>query len=117
MAEASAMREVELTIPGRAEYALLARLALSAVCRLTPLSSEDCADLKLAVTEVAAMRGGDDHSQTLGFTYRLEEERLVIDVAGGAPGEEAELGRALVEATVDECEFGTESIRLVKRLS
>ena len=116
MVEASATREVELTIPGRAEYALLARLALSAVCRLTPLSGEDCADLKLAVTEVAAMRAGEDGSAVLGFTYRLEDERLVIDIAGGAPGEESELGRALVEATVDECEFGAESIRLVKRL-
>ena len=32
---------------------MLARLALSAVCRLTPLAPEEVADLKLAITEAA----------------------------------------------------------------
>ena len=42
-----------LTIPARPDYLVLARLALSAVCRLTPLSPEEVADLKLAITEAA----------------------------------------------------------------
>ena len=46
-------REVSLTIPARPDYLVLARLALSAVCRLTPLSPEEVADLKLAITEAA----------------------------------------------------------------
>ena len=46
-------RDVALTIPARPEHLVLARLALSAVCRLTPLSPEDVADLKLAITEAA----------------------------------------------------------------
>src|ERR1700742_5222534 len=46
-------RDVSLTIPARPDYLVLARLALSAVCRLTPLSAEEIADLKLAITEAA----------------------------------------------------------------
>ena len=46
-------RDVALTIPARPEHLVLARLALSAVCRLTPLTPEDVADLKLAITEAA----------------------------------------------------------------
>ena len=40
-----------ITIPAKPGYLVLARLALSAVCRLTPLDSTEVADLKLAVTE------------------------------------------------------------------
>jgi serine/threonine-protein kinase RsbW len=46
-------RDVSLTIPARPDYLVLARLALAAVCRLTSLSPEEVADLKLAITEAA----------------------------------------------------------------
>ncbi len=41
-------REVSLGIPAKPEYLVLVRLALSAVCRLTPLGPDEVADLKLA---------------------------------------------------------------------
>ena len=47
--QATDSRDVSLTIPARPDYLVLARLALSAVCRLTPLSPEEIADLKLAI--------------------------------------------------------------------
>ena len=116
-AQAAAVGQVKLTIPPRAEYVLLARLALSAICRLTPLAQDENADLKLAVTEAAAMRGGaGDAGDPLSFDFRLEQDRLVIDVAGGEPSEQRDIARALVEASVDECEFGADSVRLVKAL-
>ena len=37
-------RDVSLTIPARPDHLVLARLALSAVCRLTPLSADEVAD-------------------------------------------------------------------------
>ena len=54
MATTPDSRDVSLTIPAKPDYLVLARLALAAVCRLTPLSPEEVADLKLAVTEAAA---------------------------------------------------------------
>ena len=68
-------RDVSLTIPARPDYLVLARLALSAVCRLTPLSPEEVADLKLAITEAAndyvdESRPLDDESR-LSFSFKL----------------------------------------------
>jgi hypothetical protein len=113
---------VSLTIPAKAEYLVLARLALSAVCRLTPLGADDVADLKLAISEAATTSLGEDPERQLRFDFELGEEKLVLElggqVAGGAraPEDEQELSRAIVEATVDECEFGEDAIRLVKYL-
>ena len=64
MASATDTHTVSLTMPAKPEYLVLARLALSAVCRLTPLEPEQVADLKLAITESATyIMGGERRSQ------------------------------------------------------
>lgn len=120
-------RDVALTIPARPDYLVLARLALSAVCRLTPLSPEEVADLKLAITEAASEyveehvpEEEEEEEGRLSFSFRLLEDRLLLELAGdsgGVAGEEQDLGRAIIDATVDECEFGQGRTRLVKYLS
>ena len=116
-------RDVALTIPARPDYLVLARLALSAVCRLTPLSPDEVADLKLAVTEAAGdfvddSRPDEDEGQ-LSFSFRLLEDRLLLEL-DGPPAEvavgEQELSRAIIDATVDECSFDPSRTRLVKYL-
>lgn len=117
MSEASG-HTVTLAIPPKPDYIVLVRLALSAICRLTPLQPDDVADLKLAVSEVATERltGAGEGSVKLGF--ELFEDRLVVDLhAAAAPaGSEDALSRAIVEATVDEVTYDESSVRLVKRL-
>jgi serine/threonine-protein kinase RsbW len=116
-------RDVALTIPARPDYLVLARLALSAVCRLTPLSAEEIADLKLAITEAANdfvddSRPDDDEGR-LSFSFKLLDDRLLLELEGprGAVSEvERELGRAIIDATVDECDFGDGRTLLVKYL-
>jgi serine/threonine-protein kinase RsbW len=117
-------RDVSLTIPAKPDYLVLARLALAAVCRLTPLSPEDVADLKLAVTEAAAdfvdEKAADDEEARVNFNFRLEDERLVLMLEGDqaeVPAVEQELGRAIIDATVDECDFTPGRTRLVKLLA
>src|SRR4051812_8187973 len=56
---------VHLTVPAKPEYVVLTRLALSAVCRLTPLQPEDVADLKLAITEAATALVQDGSGEQL----------------------------------------------------
>ena len=117
-------RDVSLTIPARPDYLVLARLALSAVCRLTPLTPEEIADLKLAITEAAndyvdESRPLEDESR-VSFSFRLLDDRLSMELSG--PGSsvsavEQELSRAIIEATVDECSFGTGRTLLVKYLA
>src|SRR5689334_21135919 len=73
------------------DYVILARLALSAVCRLSPLAPEEAADLKLAITEAATcvMGGERRHSSReaaeagqLTFTFELGDDALVLAVSG-----------------------------------
>ena len=122
--QATDSRDVSLTIPARPDYLVLARLALSAVCRLTPLSPEEIADLKLAITEAANdyvddSRGLDDETR-LNFGFHLLDDRLAMELEGPdstVSGMEQELSRAIIEATVDECNFDSGHTRLVKYLS
>ena len=122
--QATDSRDVSLTIPARPDYLVLARLALSAVCRLTPLSPEEIADLKLAITEAAndyvdERRPLEDETR-LSFGFHLLDDRLAMELEGpdsDVSAMEQELSRAIIEATVDEVDFTTGRTRLVKYLS
>jgi len=114
-------RDVHIKVPAQPGYLVLARLALSAICRLSPLEHNEVADLKLAVTEAASRfvaDGGDAESQ-IEFSFRLADDRLELElrgVPGAAPESEQELSRAIVEATVDEVQLDAERALLIKRL-
>ena len=114
---------IRLTIPARAEYITLCRLALTGIARVRSLSDELLADLKLALTEAAsnsvrhAYREG--YAGDVEISYELLPDRLVIEVtdAGGgfdpvavegAPEELSEggLGIAIIRAIADQVEIG-----------
>ena len=114
---------VRLTIPARAEYITLCRLALTGIARLRQLSDELLADLKLALTEAASNSVrhayGDKDAGVVDIAYQLFSDRLVIEVTdegegfdpAEAEGDAAELsegglGIAIIRAIADEVEFG-----------
>src|SRR5947199_4177209 len=114
---------VRLTIPARAEYITLCRLALTGIARVRSLSDELLADLKLALTEAASNSVrhayGEDRPGVVEISYELLPDRLVIEVtdegggfdpgeAKGAPEELSEggLGIAIIRAIADEVEIG-----------
>jgi serine/threonine-protein kinase RsbW len=117
---------VRLTIPARAEYITLCRLALTGIARVRDLSDEVLADLKLALTEATSNSvrhaySGDDATGVVEISYELLPDRLVIEVtdegegfdpaeAEGAPEELSEggLGIAIIRAIADEVEIGTQ---------
>jgi len=114
-------RDVSLTIPAQPGYLVLARLALSAVCRLTPLEAVEVADLKLAITEAANefVDPGQGADTTIDFDFRLADDRLTLELSGPRAPEDAaelELSRAIIQATVDESDFAPGRTLLVKRL-
>jgi serine/threonine-protein kinase RsbW len=120
----SGARTITLTIPARAEYITLGRLALTGLSRLRPLSDETLGDLKLALTEACsnsvrhAYRDGRDG--TVEINYELHLDRLVVEVRDdglgfdprriGADPEtdlmEGGLGIAIIKALADEFELG-----------
>src|SRR5947207_14831598 len=76
---------VRLTIPARAEYITLCRLALTGIARVRDLPDEVLADLKLALTEAASNSvrhaySGDDHAGVVEISYELRPDRLVNEV-------------------------------------
>jgi len=113
---------VRLTIPAKAEYIALVRLALSGLSRLRPLSEEALGDLKLAVTEACtnSVRHGYSNGEgTVEIVYELQPDRLVVEVADDGPGFDAAgdrpsdenlaeggLGIAIIRAVSDEFEAG-----------
>jgi anti-sigma regulatory factor (Ser/Thr protein kinase) len=115
-------RNVSLTVPAKPDYLVLARLALSAVCRLTLLEALEVADLKLAVTEAASefVHDGDDRDdETIAFDFRLSDDRLVLELVGPQDVKSSfdrELSHAIIDATVDGAEFMPGRTRLVKQL-
>jgi anti-sigma regulatory factor (Ser/Thr protein kinase) len=128
---ASPGRTVSLAIPAKPDYVVLARLALSAVCRLSPLAPEEVADLKLAITEASnylmggerrqSAREGGDGDGTIMFKFDLGDDSLELCVSGAemptVSAEERELSIALIKATVDSYEYGDGTMRLTKQLS
>src|SRR3954468_8160587 len=89
-------RTVSLAVPAKPDYVVLARLALSAVCRLSPLAPEEVADLKLAITEASnyLMGGERRHASreedaaddgavgTLTFKFDLGDDSIELCVSG-----------------------------------
>jgi serine/threonine-protein kinase RsbW len=116
---------VRLTIPARAEYITLCRLALTGIGRLRELSDELLADLKLALTEAASNSVrhayADKKTGVVEISYELHPDRLVIEVtdegegfdpaeAAGHPDDltEGGLGIAIIRAIADEVEIGAQ---------
>jgi serine/threonine-protein kinase RsbW len=133
-------RVVRLTIPAKPEYIALSRLALTGLARVRPFTEETLADLKLAITEACsnsvrhAYPGGQG---TVDIEYRLEGERISIEVADDGTGfdhdqgagespngdlAEGGLGIAIIRSIADELEIGRRSdgpgsrLRFVKLL-
>jgi serine/threonine-protein kinase RsbW len=139
------VQSISLTIPAKAEYITLGRLALTGIARLRPepLSQEVLGDLKLALTEActnSVRHAYADGGGLVEIVYELHDDRLVVEVAdhgegfeppagrvAPAPLEEEELaegglGIAIIKALSDEFEIregdrGGSRLRFVKRLS
>jgi serine/threonine-protein kinase RsbW len=124
---------VRLTIPARAEYITLCRLALTGIGRLRELSDELLADLKLALTEAASNSVrhayGDKDPGVVEIAYELFPDKLVIEVTDEGEGfdpaqaeanadelSEGGLGIAIIRAIADEVEIGAQPGRKGSRL-
>jgi serine/threonine-protein kinase RsbW len=131
-------RSVRLTIPARAEYITLGRLALTGLSRLKPLEDETLADLKLALTEACSNSVRHAYAGREGLVeivFELHDDRFVIEVADDGAGFEPErsrndemlaeggLGIAIIRAVADELEIGRRAsghgsrLRFVKLLA
>jgi serine/threonine-protein kinase RsbW len=114
---------VRLRFPAKADYLLLARLALAGVARSLPVDQEVLADLNLAVTEACgnAVRHAYDAGEgSVGVAFVVAGDRLGMIVedqgsgiglppldaewAASGPLPEGGMGMAIIRAIVDELE-------------
>jgi serine/threonine-protein kinase RsbW len=108
-------RTVRLTIPAKAEYITLVRLALSGLSQLRPLDDETLGDLKLAVTEACsnsvrhAYRDGREGA--VQVSYELHRDRLVVEVSDEGEGFTAAAGTASADGSLNEGGLGIAIIR------
>jgi serine/threonine-protein kinase RsbW len=107
---------VRLSFPAKADYLLLARLALAGIARSLPLDQEELADLKLAVTEACgnAVRhayGADGGSVEVVFVVGSDSLEMVVEDQGSgideADEEEPEpleggMGMSIIRAVMDD---------------
>jgi serine/threonine-protein kinase RsbW len=118
-------RTVRLRIPAKAEYITLTRLALTGLARVRPFSEEVLADLKLAITEACSnsvRHAYDGEGGMVDVVYRLDADRIVIEVNDDGPGfehdetaarsegsdlSEGGLGIAIIRSIADELEIGS----------
>jgi serine/threonine-protein kinase RsbW len=130
---------VRLTIPAKAEYISLVRLALSGLSQSRDLPDETLGDLKLAVTEACSNSVrhayGDGREGSVQVVYELHPDRLIVEVldegegftvadqqpaADGEALTEGGLGIAIIRELADELELGPREggqgsrLRLVK---
>jgi serine/threonine-protein kinase RsbW len=116
-------RVVRLTIPAKAEYISLSRLALAGLSRVRTFPDETLADLKLALTEACsnsvrhAYEDGEGH---VDISFELRDDRLIVEVADDGTGfepveldgngsdeelSEGGLGIAIIRSIADEVEI------------
>ena len=116
---------IRLTIPAKAEYISLCRLALTGLARVRTLGEETLADLKLALTEACSnsvRHAYDGGGGVVEVTYDLLPDRLVIEVTDDGAGFELQerepaanddelseggLGIAIIRSIADEFELGS----------
>ena len=132
---------VRLTLPAKAEYLILVRLALAGIAHEVPMPESVLADLKLAVTEVCGNAArhayGDDPGAVRvqfdvlddAIAVTIEDDGGGIDLEGreavvlGDEALESGMGLAIIRAVVDEVDVARRRdgdgtvVRLTKRLT
>ena len=117
----AAPRVIRLTIPAKAEYITLCRLALAGISQLRDISDETLHDLKLALTEACtnsvrhAYEAGSEGS--VQIVYEIGDEDISIEVIDEGEGfvldeasetdhlSESGLGIAIIRSLADEVEI------------
>ena len=133
------MRTVRLSVPARAEFIALARLALTGLADIVALSDELLADLKLALTEAVSNSVRHAYADGAGYVsiaYELTGDALAVEVVDDGKGfdpdrppalegeelTEGGLGIAIIRTIADEFELSSQPgvrgsrLRFAKRL-
>lgn len=114
MGKANDRGVVALSIPAKAEYIVLCRLALTGLAQVRQLEPEVVADLKLALTEACtnSIRHAYEEGRvgTVDVRYELNGEKVAVEIADEGSGFEVDADRAQ-NGELDEGGLGIAIIR------
>ncbi|CAN5616215.1 hypothetical protein BH10ACT1_BH10ACT1_40280 [soil metagenome] len=113
------VEEIKLTLPALADYARVARLAVTGLASRMGFSYDEIEDLRIAVGEVCSLML-DGTGGRLAFRCTLGHDTLEVDatrVPAGPPLSISELSRQILDAVVDEAVIDQDRahVRVVKR--
>lgn len=119
----SPAEQIEVSVPARAEYVVVVRLAAAGVAGRMGFSYDDIEDLKIAVAEACtdAIVSGEGPIQV---RFNIDDGELAVAVvyrtARTEAPEERELGLFLIRCLMDEVttmeEAGRRTMQMVKRV-
>jgi serine/threonine-protein kinase RsbW len=108
---------VALTIPARAEFIALCRLALTGLARTRALTPEVVADLKLALTEACSNSVRHAYAEgregVVEVRYELDRDRMQVEVADDGLG----FDPALIERSPEEIDEGGLGIAIIRAVT
>lgn len=112
---------VDVTIPARAEYIAVVRLAAAGVAGRMAFSFDDIEDIKIAVGEACNTAMTAEGRQVL-VRFSIGSDRLEIRVAHDSgraedPGQNGELGLLLMRCLMDEVQTEPDEALTVTRMS
>ncbi len=111
---------IELVLPARAEYIVIARLVAAGVAGRMLLSYDEIEDLKIAVSEVCgeAVRAGGPR-MTLRFAITTDQLDIRLAHDGTPPRQrtqESELGDLLVRCLMDDVRISRDGAQTVTQM-
>ena len=138
MSQGSDRGVVSLSIPAKAEYIALCRLALAGLAQVRALEPETLADLKVALTEACSNSIRHAYEAAGGgavdIRYEVDDDKVVVEVTDTGAGFDADdvdaadgeldeggLGIAIIRAVVDDVTIASDGggsrLRFVKYLA
>ncbi|SHI15566.1 ATP-binding protein [Sporanaerobacter acetigenes] len=113
---------ITLKIPNKPSYVGVIRLTTSSIASQAGLNIEEIEDVKVAIAEACINAMGK--SDNFDIEYELYIEKLVISVKNVSEeidskcedSKERELGILIIKSLMDEVEFTSDGIKMIKQI-
>lgn len=113
---------IDLTIPSKADYISIVRLATSGIANNLNLTIDEIEDIKVCVGEACNNALNISRQENIRVSFTLTDKELLILVDGVKEevtedledAREAELGFLIIKSLMDEVSFSSQGIKMIK---
>lgn len=108
--------EIRLALPLKKEYLPIVRLTASAVANTFRFSMEEIEDIKLCVAEASMFCLGEEECRESELYFSPLDGGIEIAICGVKKPEQEHMGIQIIQALMDEVEFGEQGLVMKKYL-